>query len=64
MCPITMHGDEWLHRYQMLLNERYNLDIETHECNVKCKFGGGEAKTAKLRDVLCCWWASAAKTAK
>ena len=52
MCTSTMHGDEWLQRYRRLLGRKYGLDVETHDCNVRYRFGGGEKKIALKRDVL------------
>ena len=52
MCTSTMHGDEWLIRFRRLLRRRYGLDVETHDCNVRYRFGGGEKKIATKRDVF------------
>ncbi|CAK0856476.1 unnamed protein product, partial [Prorocentrum cordatum] len=52
MCTSTMHGDQWLERYSAKLNEKYGLCMESHPCKVKYRFGGGERKEAKFRDVL------------
>ena len=52
MCTSTMHGDDWLIRFRRLLRRRYGLNVETHDCNVRYRFGGGEKKIATKRDVF------------
>ena len=51
MCTSTMHGDEWLERFRKILN-KYGLDVVTHDCSVRYRFGGGEKKRATKCDVL------------
>jgi hypothetical protein len=52
MCTSTMHGDGWLKRFGKLLREKYGLMCLSETCSVNCRFGGGERKTAKFRDLL------------
>ena len=52
MCTSTMHGDGWLKRFGKLLRENYGLTYLSEECSVNYRFGGGERKTAKFRDLL------------
>ncbi|CAK0867859.1 unnamed protein product, partial [Prorocentrum cordatum] len=52
MRTSTMHSDEWLERFSAKLNEKYGLRIESHPRKVKYRFGRGEHRGAKFRDVL------------
>jgi hypothetical protein len=47
-----MHGDERLERFRKILNKKYGLDVATHDCSVRYRFGGGEKKRATKCDVL------------
>jgi hypothetical protein len=52
MYTNTMHGNEWLIRFRHLLRRRYDLNVETHDCNVWYRFGKGEKMNATKRDAF------------